>query len=418
MTEISRENLVYYKKRHLDEMGTMCKYDGEFIRIIKKSKTNYVKKLMAEDGLIEELMRQDLIPRCWISDMTYEGKMIMCHEKIEPCQQTPLQWSFEMQKAAALLVLKVNDICNSYGYELMDCHQYNVLFSGTVPRYIDVGSIVKKGSGLWRARKEFLMQYYYLLKLWSKGYQRLANSFLATLTTSDYPLYVEVYSSLMGKEEIKDEDFDFREMAEEIAGIENADEKGFWSGYQSDFWENGHVEKRFEKEIEWIKSTDATTMTELGANQGYFSWFVCNNTNIDRIIATDFDRGALDMMYKRFSKDESVKDKVTPLFLDFCLSGDNVIAGMKSDLVVANALVHHLIFTSKMSISVIVERLAMITGKYLIVEFMPRGMANGSRLPKWYNLQWFLDNLSDRFEVIKVEEGIEFGRIQVYAKRR
>ena len=77
-----------------------------------------------------------------------------------------------MMKDAAKLILKLKMTLWEYGYELKDCHQFNVLFDGSRPVYVDFGSIVKRNpenrTG-WIAREEFMKCYYYLIKLWSRG---------------------------------------------------------------------------------------------------------------------------------------------------------------------------------------------------------------------------------------------------------
>jgi hypothetical protein len=70
-----------------------------------------------------------------------------------------------------------------------------------------------------------------------------------------------------------------------------------------------------------------------------------------------------------------------------------------------------------MLIGALVENLFLATKKYLIVEFMPRGMAFGTRVPKWYSLEWFTQHLSKKFEIEATEEA-EFGRIQIYAIKK
>jgi hypothetical protein len=70
-----------------------------------------------------------------------------------------------------------------------------------------------------------------------------------------------------------------------------------------------------------------------------------------------------------------------------------------------------------MTMESIVKRLDLMTSKYLIVEFMPRGLLGGTRIPLWYREDVFLEALKKLF-VIEKKETVEYGRTQIYAKKR
>ncbi|MBR1642067.1 MAG: hypothetical protein IJ683_07085 [Butyrivibrio sp.] len=371
---------------------------------------SYIKRLFAS-GLLDELSEKGLFAKAWITDFTCEGKLVTEQEIIEPIEQNGFsQWSFLMQRDVALLVLQVNEICNRYGYQLMDCHQGNMLFSGQTPIYIDLGSIAKWTGG-WRATSEFITTYYYVLLLWSRGYKKLSSAILESRLRMDRKSVELIVKGVLGEEYII-EKFDPDYMRNWLNNVENADDQ-FWSHYQDDMWKQDVASnKRFQREIDWINSKNISSMVELGANQGYFSYNVAINTNVKSIVATDYDSSAVDTMYSKFKTMEK-GEMITPLCVDFT----GVVSPIRCDLVVANALVHHLIFTNHMRIGAIVDKLAAWTNKYLIVEFMPRGMSFGSRVPLWYTLDWFLNELSKRFEIEKTEEAT-YGRIQIYAIKK
>lgn len=431
MAEIEKSKLKDIKRIHLDEIGHIYLYENRYIKVVKKSKQNYIKKLF-KSGLIERLVNEGLLTKCYILDLTYDEQMIVEQETVEP-KQAFWQWSFEMHKAAALLVLNINRICMEYGYELMDCHQANIIFRGTVPIYIDLGSIVKRTDKIpWRARTEFIKWYYIPLLLWEAGYTHTIASIYQCRVEYDFEEIKKICKAVIPKRKfeeierekglqsdkytIKDHFIDFKFLEEKINYLHDTDVR-FWSDYQDTFW-NEPLQNRFLQEIKWIKNhDDIKSMLEVGANQGFFSYLVSKETSIERILATDYDKMALDKMFLRFRQDDLVKTRITPLYLNLVSAPLYILEYMRCDLLVANALTHHLLITNHMSMKGVVEVFANLTNKYLITEFMPRGMADGSRNPENYSLENFTKALSNFFEVEKVEEAT-YGRIQIYAIKK
>lgn len=425
--ELDKTKLVRVKRRFLDEIGKVYKYEGKYIRIVKKSKTRYVKKLF-ESGLIQELEEKGYLWPCELLEDTVNDHLILISEEIRPAQNYST-WTFQMHKSVGELILDVNQICYKYGYELLDAHQGNVMWDACIPKYIDVGSIIKKrNSGNWVARREFMQAIYHLLCIWQAGYPNIAMALISTPACRNDDEIRKLYEVLCEHKENFVEEYensyphseeeilrDMQNIKEHISKMSYADGK-FWTNYQDAMWE-AKPSKRFMQEIDFINdhSTEIFDMLELGSNQGYFAYLVAKKTKVNRIIASDYDHDAIEKMFTKFKEDEVTKHKVYPLVLDFVGVEWSELGFYKSDIVVANALTHHLIFTSKVPLDCIVDELAELTRKYLIVEFMPRGMASASRIPEWYSLEWFLDGINQRFHVIKVEN-IEFGRVQIYAE--
>ncbi len=172
---ILKNDLVDFQEIHLDSVGDIYEYKGKIIRVINESHRQYVRELM-NCGLIKELINNKLFVETSISDDLFEdGRMVLEHRKVFP-RQRPSQWTFDMMKDAAMLVLKMNLLCIKYGYEIRNCHQGNILFDGTAPVFIDFGSIVKRNSNeKWIAREGFMKAYYYPLMLWRRGYEYTIN---------------------------------------------------------------------------------------------------------------------------------------------------------------------------------------------------------------------------------------------------
>lgn len=412
-----------------DPIGRVYEYENKVIRIINKSAVNHVRKII-DCGLLERLMKEKLIVSTKISDeLSCQGTIVLEHKKID-VKSSISQWSFEMIKQAALLVLKMNCICMEYGYEIRDGHVDNILFEGTSPIYLDIGSIIKKqenNTTEWRTRNVFLQEYYYPLKLWQRGYVQMIRAKYAA-----YPVTVDLdeiewmyYNKLPNQ--LRNLYKDYRICRESVEKqmqyytnqINKMDviDKTRWGTYQTEFWEDV-INKRFQHEIEWIKSVgNIKSMVEIGANQGVFAFEVARTTQIEQIIATDYDIQAVNEMYKKLMTKNKEQNNITPLVLDFVKENVESLKKYRSDLVVANALTHHIILAQYMKVHAVMERLDALTNRYVIVEFMPNGVYQGLNLPKWYTLDWFLDAFKRHFNVLSCKK-IESNRIVIIGEKR
>lgn len=336
----------------------------------------------------------------------------MEHKKIIP-RQEPIQWSFEMMKDAAILVLKINIICLEYGYELKDCHQFNIMFDGTVPVWVDFGSIAKRNKDLkkWAARDEFLASYYYPMKLWSRGFDGLIRQLMKSVDL-DLKEMMRIYYKmparlvdfcmpLISNHACKEAEADMRELMRGLGKLKHQKDTQ-WGAYQDSYWDKSN--KRFDYEIGWInRMPDIESMVEVGANQGAFSYLAAMKTQVKRILATDYDEQAVDTMYKRLKYERITGGKITPLILDFVWTPEEQLKRYRSDLAVANALTHHLLLAQGMPMKGVAERLSILADKYLIVEFMERGLGQSrAGLPDWYTLENFVESLSARFSEISI----------------
>lgn len=421
MTVLDKKEIIDFQEVHKDEIGNIYRYKGLIIRIIRKDARRYVQRLL-DSGLIDELINKKMLVETSVSEYTDENdSLILEHKTIFPVSVVS-QWSFSMFRDAALLVLEMNRTCMRYGYELKDCHPYNVLFDNTTPVYVDFGSIVKQRSkGKWIARKEFLSRYYYPLKLWKRGYVSTVSGLLKSWTSQNLREMRKLCYGKKGKflngvaDRIQmDADLEMRELIN-ILRKYCFTEKTRWGAYQNAYWEKSN--KRFEYEIEWIgRHPEIQSIVEVGANQGNLSYAITEQTGIRKVIATDYDKQAVDIMYGRLKKMKN--HNITPLLLDFVNDPFDMLEACRCDLVIANALTHHLILTQGLSLAALTSRLEALTNRYVIVEFMPLGTKiSKTGTPKWYTLEWFLEGLSQCFEVI-AHQKMEKNRIIIIGEKR
>ena len=133
------------------------------------------------------------------------------------------------------------------------------------------------------------------------------------------------------------------------------------------------------------------------------------------IIATDYDEEAVDTMYLN-NRNSTI---LVPLIYDFIRPNGRIFDKpiqdrIKSDIVMALALTHHLILSQNIDIDYIFKSMRALTYKYIIIEFMPLGLYDGKlyitpKVPPYYTTQWFRDNFEKYFFLI-TDEQLEVNR--------
>ena len=132
---------VQFSSLSLTDEGRVFRWNGKLYRGIKAEHSKAVYQLFTS-GLIDALVKEGVFVPSWIADCTIDEFELVIEHQIVDVVSYPHEWSFSMLKDAALLVLKVNEISNEFGYQTKDCHGYNVLFIGEKPVYIDLGSFI------------------------------------------------------------------------------------------------------------------------------------------------------------------------------------------------------------------------------------------------------------------------------------
>lgn len=193
------------------------------------------------------------------------------------------------------------------------------------------------------------------------------------------------------------------------------------SGY---YLSNGEI--NLSDRLKWVLSKitelDVATVMEIGGNQGVLSRAISSLPSISHVICSDYDLNALNVLYKNI---RNANLKLSPCYFDFmgdirdALCGDR-FSRLKSDLVLALAITHHLILGQRYRLDEIVRRLSLLTHEYLIVEFMPLGLWNGGSkpcVPDWYTKEWFESALKAYFEILETKQ-LEINRIAYVARIR
>lgn len=458
----------------VNDVGVIFEWQSRIFRGIYSQHVETVKSLM-RSGLIEELVEIKAFPVTRITDYKMNGfGLIIEHERIRNLSY-PYEWTFSMLKDAALLVLRVNALARQHQYQLRDCHTLNVVFDNTTPKYVDLGSFTKEKNDVenWAAYEEFIRSYYYPLKIWSSGDAFIARRLLDVesdfIPHESYLLYRYKFIRLLSgrmlgrlrrsinnyfrfrklqatpaelilcktqnrgkikeiigktlyylrrKNQLPFQKIDLDNLANKIKKLSHKNSGSRWGSYHNELYSHsGEIvpTARLSRIIEIIKGTDITTVTELGGNQGVASRLLLKNTEVERAICIDYDDDAVESMYSIL---KSIDISLTPVVQN-CIfpmvgsCGKPPWKRFQSDLVIALALSHHLILAQNLRIEFILKRICDYTKKYVMIEFMPLGLWDGTGdipIPQWYTVDWFRKSLKEYTDIL-LEEELEENRI-------
>ncbi|MGM9506780.1 hypothetical protein ACS5NO_03605 [Larkinella sp. GY13] len=465
------EAVNYSTKSMVDDFGRVFFFKNKVYRAINPKREKYCIDLLKSD-LFTVLTEKGLIPKTKISNFELDDfNLILEHEKLREIPQH--EWSFEIFKAAAILVLDINDICNKHGYELKDAHTFNILFRGLEPVYVDIGSITQIQDGNWVALDEFIGVFYLPIQFYLQNefyiFRKLVESNFYRLQTAPFQTYYSSslcklikkkpykYNLRIGSVVFKNVSINLHTLGiicRAINKIENIIFGGKlklvklscelhskewikntilnstikcknteWSGYHEQNYglkENTVIPSRFEQIINLINDLcskdEIDSIIDIAGNEGIMSKLIYLKTSIKNIVLIDYDALAIDSAYSNF-KELNTEGRVSIALLNFIftLNIEDTAKRYRSDIVLALAVTHHLILTQEYSIEVIFERLKMFSNKYVVVEFMPLGLwsihtKQGPKPPQWYNLEWFNEKFQQYFQLIEMRK-IEENRI-------
>ncbi len=439
----------------VDGVGTVYFNENRVFRGINQSHKEQVLE-MFEGGLMTELIEKNLIIDSWITDVKIEGYDLVIEHKNIPDWNYSYEWSFNMLKDAATTILDINKIANTYDFVLFDVHSHNVVFDMGVPKYIDLGGFFKRDKAdgkLWSGYLSFYNSFYIPLFLYSKGFSDLPQSIqlfhgyynekdffklryryfnLFSFGTLNlvYKIYynarhlaaarhyrvVEKFGKhkfgkyiLAFKKSFQNR-YSLRKAYKLIGSIKKSNFDSYWQDYHNNI--DLKSDERFQRITTVIKNnlSDAKSLVELASNQGKFANYVLENTQINKVIATDYDKNAVDDIYT-INKGSA---NVLPMVYDFVrlngrISDRPIRERISGDVVMALAVTHHLHLTQEISLNHIFKMLESHTKKYVIVEFMPLGLYSGDLektppVPSYYTLDWFKTAFSKYFDYILDEE--------------
>lgn len=337
------------------------------------------------------------------------GNRVLTHDLI-PFWSYPYEWSFSMLKAAAQLQLDLLSKALDEGLTLKDATPYNIVFRGVKPVFIDIGSFRRyEGGEPWLGYGQFCRMFLFPLMLRAHAgisFQPLLRGSIDGIAPDHVRnvlrgsrifrpgVLVDVVMQARAERALESSQRDLRQemgaagfsvdmIKANVRRLAGVIEKTAWRP-DSSTWSNyascSHVGTQRGPKEDFVRRVAGTRrhrlVWDLGANDGHFSKVVASHA--DLVVAADADELVIDLLYQRLALGGPAN--VQPLVMD--LADPSPGLGWRGkerrrledrgrpDLVLALALIHHLVITANLPLTEVVDWLASLRSE-VVLEWVP-----------------------------------------------
>lgn len=405
--EISPRHPASYR----DPAGFIFHADGQLRRQVNLVYAPHYDRLM-QSGLYETLVKNnDLIAHTQLpadfAGSSDHYKTLLPRQL--PFISYPAEWSPGQLKDAALLTLKIMRTSIGSGMILKDATPRNVQFDGSKPIFIDTLSFETYDPDQpWIAYRQFcecmlfpLYLHHYLatgttpwIEAWPEG---IPAGITARLLPARSRLSLGIWLHVILQSRIQHRSaasnhthtsFSKTKMINLLTNLEDivtslhthAEKPSAWNNYYtSTILSKDYLQEKERLFDEYISNLSVDSALDLGANDGYFSKRIAHKFPDARIVAADSDWQSIDRLYSTLRKQSHTP--ITPLCIDLVnpspaagfrlTERDSFPARSASTLVIALALVHHLVIGKSIPMPALAAFFAELTKTWLIVEFVP-----------------------------------------------
>lgn len=395
-----------------DPSGFVFESGGKLYRQVNQYYAAQYRQLM-ESGLYKQLVdRKQLIPHEEIAQNftdSAEWYTTLLPEPI-PLISYPYEWCFEQLQDAALLTLSVLKTALQHGMILKDATPYNIQFYKGRPVFIDTLSFdTYDPKQPWIAYRQFCQCFLFPLylehylktdiqKILSTYIDGIPVDFVAKLlplkSRLSLGVWLHVYLQHTAAASPRANNnnhkqtaaFSKKKLLDVISHLTSIitnfpagrPYKTTWSNYYEDTILSKEYLQEKEKIVqEFCRQTQARSVLDLGANDGYFSRLFASHQM--QVIATDADNRCISRLYQEVKKNNT--GNILPLMLDIANPSPAIgfhnqeraafHSRIKTGLVAALALVHHLVIGKNISLPVLADYFNSIAPE-LIIEFVPK----------------------------------------------
>lgn len=447
---IDTREIEFDSASNADTHARVFWWKGQVYRAVTSSVSPFYLRLI-EDGLVARLEAKGLV-HTEIAPLSLPGYDLVLKHQTVPFFSYPYEWVPQMLKDAALMVCDLMAELHTMSIELQDTHPYNLTFGdGCRPIWTDFGSLQPVGSVSNQGLLSGLI-FWYLYPLYASAHQRTGHDirrlFRCHSGDSDFlqqmvhmlPPFRRLQCSLEFVSLLHCQRYSRRLVAllrqfqrrfqaqqtfrdaldtirRSIKEVEIPMPPSEWSGYHDDYYADGVP--NFQPVPEWSKKERNVhrllqilrpdSMLDIGTNRGWYSQLAARQGV--SVVAMDRDETSIALLYRDVA---GTNLPILPLIVDFVrplpvnIFERSVSDRLRCDLVLALALVHHLVFKEEWHprFEVIAKQLAGYTNKWLLVEFVPRDDMYVQHWYSdrfdWYSLENFIAALSRFFSKIEV----------------
>lgn len=393
-----------------DPAGFVYERDGNLYRQINLGFQSDLEMLM-ESGLQRELQSDGLVVGFKEADLslaaTESAAMVIEPERVSMISY-PHEWCFSQLKDAALLTLEIVKRSISKGMILKDASAYNVQFIGSRPVFIDTLSFERYEEGTpWIAYLQFCRHFLAPLAVMAHVDIRLgmllqtnldgipldlASKLLPLKSKLSPGLLAHIYMHAKAQQNSSSSTSKSASVTKTgllalvdslqgtISGLRWAPTGTEWSDYYLD---TNYSKEAFADKISTVKyflgmlPDTIESCCDLGANNGEFSHLATEYGL--RTVALDIDPAAVEKCYQAARKEGSVSllallqdlRNPTPNFGWRGNERDSIVKRNSADVLLALALLHHLVIGNNVPLSMVAEYFASLS-EWLIIEFVPK----------------------------------------------
>lgn len=464
MKEIPKGEVVFNNASYIDPNSRLFRWKGDIYRAILPGKSEFYKNLV-NSAWFKELQIKKRVIETFETDYYLEGfGSVLKHREI-PVLSYCHEWPPQMLKSAAILTVEIALELVEHDLSLQDAYPWNVLFEGVKPIFVDIGSFTPMNRKfLWGAYQQFLNFFLFPLYLYGTGLytptRYMLLNFLdgvsyedcdvmlplsfrmkhpSVLTTLELPIFVmDVIKRLKMESQVLSGTMDlsridiksamrrfFNGLIKKIKAIHFPRKASVWSDYPQG-------EESFEKKEAWTLKQQTVSnildclkprsVLDVASNRGWFSVLAAKKGV--SVISVDSDESSIADLYKRALKENL---NILPLVMNivnptpsfgWCLKQfPSAIERLRSDMTLALALMHHLVFTQWQNFERIAELFDCFTNKWLLIEFIPRDdeksrllLARKEDTYDWYTFENFIKVMENKYNKIEVFESFPQGR--------
>lgn len=392
-----------------DPSGFIFQAEGTIYRQVNRSYAAAYDKLMSS-GLYQQLVnRKQLISHQEIAENITQTPAWYktLQPAVVPFISYPYEWSFEQLRDAALLTLSILKTALNHGMILKDATPFNIQFVEGRPVFIDTLSFdLYDHTKPWVAYRQFCQCFLFPLYLehyLKKDVQKILSVYIegipVDVTARLLPwksnlslgvwLHVYLQNTVQrgGKKEGGNAiQFQKKKLLDLVSHLESIlqrfpEERTYkttWNNYYDDTILSQEYLQEKEKIVrQYCAGLTVHHALDIGANDGYFSKILAASGV--PVIATDIDGQCINRLYKEVKKKNI--PNILPLVLD--VSNPSPAIGfhnkertaffdrIQTDLVLALALVHHLVIGKNIPLPLVAGWLNDIAPR-LIIEFVPK----------------------------------------------
>ncbi len=389
---------------------------------------------------------------------------VLKHQAI-PFISYPYEWPFGMLKDAALLQLELLDLVIDEDMTMKDATSFNIQWIGTNPVFIDIASFEKLLPGTpWAGYRQFCEMFLYPLMLqaykdipfhsWMRGSidgidPEEFNNLMSVRDLFRSGVLVDVYlqaklqakyaaTNIQVKDELRSSGFrkemiktNLRRLTKIIRGLHWKRMKSEWADYAND---NSYTDADSERKASFVReiagSKKWNLVWDLGSNTGRFSRIAAEHA--EYVVAMDSDHLAVERLYQELKSER--KKNILPMVMNLADASPNLgwrglerkslVERGKPDLILALALIHHVVISANIPLAEFIDWLASLGGE-LIIEFVTKEdpmvkflLQNKEDQYSDYELGNFERNLSEKFEIKRREALASGTRYLFHAKAK